>query len=509
MKNQEPHPSIAPSRWPRSRPVPVAVSMEPSLTTDRAIRLAPLLCLLCLALSATVQAQFNYEIADGTITITKYTGRGDVIVPDSIDGLPVTRIGDSAFSYCWSLTSVTIPHSVTSIGRSAFSSCTSLTSITIPDSVTSIGQGAFSSCTNLASVRIGNGVTSIGNWAFAGCTGLTGITIPDSITAIAEGTFLGCTNLASVRIGNGVTSIGNWAFAGCTGLTGITIPDSITAIAEGTFLGCTGLTSVTIPDSVTVIGGGYNNPEGYRHYSGAFAWCTALTSITIGNGLNTLGEEVFAGCTNLNTIEVDALNPTYSSLEGVLFNSGQTTVIQYPLGRAGSYTIPDSVTNIGRVAFWGCINLTGITIPGSVTVIDGEGYEWTGYGPPESEGSFAFCTSLASVTIGHGVARIGEGAFTGCTSLTSVTIADSLVNIGRGAFSWCTGLTSVTIPDSVITLEEEAFIDCTSLTSVTMGKGVTSIGGYAFSGCTRLSAIDVHPLSSAYSSLEGVLFNKS
>ncbi len=100
----------------------------------------------------------------------------DVIIPKGYNGLPVTSIGNSAFIYRTSLTSITIPDSVTSIGDAAFWDCESLTSITIPDSVTSIGDEAFRNCSSLTSVTIGNSVTSIGDEAFQSCTSLTNIT---------------------------------------------------------------------------------------------------------------------------------------------------------------------------------------------------------------------------------------------------------------------------------------------------------------------------------------------
>ena len=126
----------------------------PNGTRRHAWRLLPLLLLL--VLSATVQAQFNYTVSQGKVTITGYTGPGvAVTIPDSINGLPVTSIGDWAFSGCTGLTSIMIPDTVTSIGRSAFSGCTGLTSVTIGNSVTSIGDRAFWGCTGLISVKIG------------------------------------------------------------------------------------------------------------------------------------------------------------------------------------------------------------------------------------------------------------------------------------------------------------------------------------------------------------------
>ncbi|MBR3409150.1 MAG: leucine-rich repeat domain-containing protein [Paludibacteraceae bacterium] len=136
-------------------------------------------------------------------------------------------------------------YSVTSIGNSAFSGCTGLTSITIPSSVTSIGSYAFQNCTGLTSITIPNSVTSIGNYAFSYCSGLTSITIPSSVTSIGRYAFYGCKGLTSINIPSSVTSIGREAFSGCTGLTSITIPESVTSIGSGAFSGCTGLTSIT------------------------------------------------------------------------------------------------------------------------------------------------------------------------------------------------------------------------------------------------------------------------
>jgi hypothetical protein len=111
--------------------------------------------------------------ADGNgVTITRYTGQGGaVVIPASIGGKSVTRIGDRAFYSRGNLASVTIPDSVISIGDWAFSGCGNLASVTIPNSVTSIGKSAFSWC-SMTSVTIPSSVTRIGHWAFSGCTSL-------------------------------------------------------------------------------------------------------------------------------------------------------------------------------------------------------------------------------------------------------------------------------------------------------------------------------------------------
>jgi hypothetical protein len=174
---------------------------------------------VCLPLPpAAVQAQFNYMTNNGTIAITKYTGSGGaVIIPDTINGMPVTSISWSAFSSFTKLTgvtSVTIPNGVTSIGHDAFYLCGNLTNITIPTSVTNIGRYAFYYCTNLTSVTIQNGVTIINNFTFSYCARLTSVTIPASVTNIGIGAFKYCDGLRGVYFRGNAPSVDESAFDG-------------------------------------------------------------------------------------------------------------------------------------------------------------------------------------------------------------------------------------------------------------------------------------------------------
>ena len=174
--------------------------------------------------------------------LISYLSKGEnFIIPDS-----VTSIGNSAFSNCKSLQSVTIPDSVTNIGDSAFGGCSSLQSVTIPDSVASIGSLAFCDCSSLQSVTIPDSVTSIGDSAFVCCKSLHSVTIPDSVTNIGDSAFGGCSSLHSVTIPDSVTSIGDSAFNYCSSLQSVTIPDSVTNIGDGVFGGCTSLQSIFI-----------------------------------------------------------------------------------------------------------------------------------------------------------------------------------------------------------------------------------------------------------------------
>ncbi|MDD6937430.1 MAG: leucine-rich repeat domain-containing protein [Clostridiales bacterium] len=163
------------------------------------------------------------------------------------------RIGTYAFSYCYSLSSITIPDSVTSIGTYAFSYCSSLSSITIPDGVTSIGNNAFYNCYSLSSITIPDGVTSIGSGAFSYCYSLSSITIPYGVTSIGNNAFSYCSSLSSITIPDGVISIGTHAFRDCYSLSSITIPDGVTSIGTYAFYNCYSLSSITIPNGVTSI----------------------------------------------------------------------------------------------------------------------------------------------------------------------------------------------------------------------------------------------------------------
>ena len=158
-------------------------------------------------------------------------------------------------------------------------------------------------------------------------------------------------------------------------------------------------------------------------------------------------------------------------------------------------TIPDTVTAIGDAAFSECFNLAHVTIGSSVTSI--------------GDGAFTWCISLTSLAIPDSVNTIGDGAFEDCTSLAGVNIPSGVSNIATLTFDLCASLTNITIPNSVISIASYALNYCTSLTNITIGEGVTTIAYDAFKYGSGLTTIAVDRLNPVYSSLAGVLFDKS
>ena len=291
-----------------------------------------------------------------------------------IKGIPITTIGDWAFSKCKDVSSIILPDSLTTIGEYAFAYCKYLTNISLPNSVTRIGLGAFYGCSGLTGVTLSDNIICIENYAFYGCKGLTSVTLPDNLITMGIGLFYECRYLTDVTFPSGITKIENQTFKGCTRLTSITVPDGVTSIGNDAFSDCSSLTSITMLDNLTSIG------------DNAFKNCSNLTSITIPQNLTHIGKNAFYECSSLT----------------------------------GNITIPGNLTNIEDETFYNCRSLTGITIQEGVTGI--------------GKNAFRGCNSLTSITIPGSLTSIGECAFGWCSRLKSITLPDSLTSIGQDAF---------------------------------------------------------------------------
>ena len=284
---------------------------------------------LTLPASEGLEFRLNSDGKSYSVTGIGTCADTDIVIPETYEGLPVTNIGDFAFNFCTSLTSIVIPDSVTTIGESAFKYCYSLTNVVIGESVTNIASDSFSACHSLIEVCNKSSLYIITNSGDNGNVGYyakhiitdesesaikyvgdyvfydngtdvyfvkyigseTEITLPEYAGGkeyiIWQFAFWYCTSLTSIEIPDSVTSIGSYALGWCTSLTNVTIGNSVTRIGIQAFRSCTSLTSIEIPDSVIAIS------------SYAFTECSSLTSIVIPDSVTSIGERAFYNCSKL------------------------------------------------------------------------------------------------------------------------------------------------------------------------------------------------------------------
>ena len=297
-----------------------------------------ILFLSCFNVLALTQGDFDYSVNSGKVTITKYNGRSASLeIPGQIGGLPVTAIGNGAFTWNSSLVSINIPESITSIGDSAFLWCFNLTSISISNNLTELGSGAFENCYDLFSISLPPNITriksntfkysglrsvdlpsnlvAIEDSAFEGAK-LTNLTLPASLTNIGTNAFRFC-DFISVEIPEGVTVINNGAFDFCMNLSYLKLPSSLIEIKNEAFNYCTGLTELVIPDNVTIIN------------SKAFNECDNLNQITLGKKVSRIGSEAFRGCRALGCVSIP---PSVTRIEKDAFEFCTSLQTVYFLG---------------------------------------------------------------------------------------------------------------------------------------------------------------------------------
>ena len=394
-------------------------------------------------------------------------------------------IGESLFSYCSGLESVTITGNITSISAYMFSGCDNLSSLSIPATVTKIGNNAFDGCTSL-NYTFPSSITSYGNYAVAGVP-LTSVTISPDVT-YGEGVFGYNKSLRTVTVESGVTEIPAYMFNNCSNLETVVFPETLTSIGKYAFQ-LTGLTSVNFPSSLRTIG------------LGSF-YCCKLTEVTLNDGLESVGQEAFANMSGLKTVNFPDSVTTYGSrafaCTGItsvsmkidesmnvgygLFSgcnkletaeiTGDTTHIESGLfedcSSLESVKLPDNLTSIPSSFFMNCKKLSSVVLPANL----------------ESINYYAFynCSSLSSVTIPSSVTTIGENAFAGA-GLTSIVIPDTVTSVGASAFNGCQKLKTVTLPSTMTTVPMYCFGGCPELTTVNFPSGLTTIESYAFAGC--------------------------
>ena len=461
--------------------------------------------------------------------IKGYTGDEEVLIlPDEIEGHPVYRIGESAFSGS-ALKQISLPAHLEQIGDYAFENCDELSGIEFPGSLNLIGYQAFIGCSSLQTVSIPETVTSIGTYAFADCSGLTSVIFPVSLdkttatifkdcSSLKEVTisadlrdsktvFEGCSGIESVHylagaskafnikpgndpncieyackrtlktidIGEGITSIIDQAFRDnqyespelCSVIESVHLPSTLKAIDDQAFMGLTHLTSINVPANLEVIG------------NEAFAYCSSLVPFDIPDSVQK-GQNIFYGCKGS---EQDMLP------EGLDWgfdenDASRRVYIKGYTGDAGSLSIPDKIEGhpvyrIGEGAFSGSA-IKQIRLPAHLEQID--------------DYAFENCDQLSGIEFPGSLTLIGYQAFINCISVKTIAIPETVTAIGTNAFANCTGLTSVIFPVSLDKTTVTVFKNCGSLKEVTISADLRN-SKTVFEGCSGIES--VHYLAGA------------
>ena len=508
---------------------------SPQQAVETAIEEAP----VALSAGEDAESTLTYSIdEDGNATITgttdEKTKRG-VVIPESIDGHPVTAIAAYAFSGktpqsdydlsdrtdLW-LTSIYIPNSVKSIGGFAFENnknlesvhlpengctighrggyldahgsifdgCTSLKTITIPDGLDVIDPTHFETCISalsapkLESVTFAKGTSTICNGLLANCPSLKSINIPDSVKSIGASVFSDCEALESIDIPDSVKSIGSYAFSGCEALESVRLPEGGCEIGAKddrgsygfVFSGCTSLKRIAIPDGLTT-------PDAHNSTTGAFA-APALESVAIANNASAIDGGLLANCPSLKSVDI----PDSVKSIGAFAFSGCEALESVRLPEGGCeigsvfFSYNDGPKRYGNV-FQGCTSLTSLHIPKGITALSSENYYAWDY-------SMFSAPALKSVTFEDSVNALSASMFKNCEALEAVSIPNGVKTIPSYCFSNCKALTSLDIPESVKTIEGCAFKGC-GFASINLPDTVKAIHDGAFADCASLSTVNL------------------
>jgi hypothetical protein len=387
---------------------------------------------------------------------------GSYTIPSSVN-----IISMNAFEGCAGITEISFPVSVNSIEGQAFSGCTSLTTVSLPSALTAVQWAIFENCSKLESVTLPVGITYLGPNAFSSCSRLSSISIPSTVETIGEETFSGCTSIDTIFIPSSVSLMGEMGlgkspFLGCSAYLKVDESNPQYSSVDGVLFNKTKTELIQCPTSKT---GNYSIPEtvtSLGNYS--FENGGLLDSVFISDAVLTIGESAFLG--NSAIIIVDAGNPNYSGEGGVLFDKTKTELIQCPVSKTGDYSIPVTVSSLGRQAFNYCDKLSSIAVPTALT----------GY----INDSFYGCTGSINVNSGNPNYSSSEGV---------------LFNKAKTELIHCPGskVGSYTVPTSVTTFGYHAFANCHQLSSLTIPESVTVVWNTTFENTTGLISLTVNP----------------
>lgn len=392
----------------------------------------------------------TYDIVNNEAVIMYSPVAGNIVIPDQIEGYPVTQIADYAFDECDDIKTVIIGNKVKRVGNHSFYFCKRLTKVTVGSSVLEIGESAFQYNMLLEEISLPDTIIKIGTFAFDDTEYYKNAKNWDSTKSIVYvGKYLlavKTTVKGDFAIKSGTLGIADCALSNCTAITSVSIPGSVRSIGSAAFDNCNGLKKVIIPDSVKYI-------HGY-----AFQGCTALSDITIGKGVERVGSFAFD-------------NTGYSKKTANWSNN-----ILY---------IGNWLMDVKEGNAVGAINIKA----GTVGIAD-----W----------AFHNCTAITSVTLPDGLKYVGVSAFNNCSKLAKVSLSSSVKYMGENAFvfskpadiyisdigAWC-GIHFENIDANPLRKAKNVYVNNARVTQIEVPGTVTSIGQYAFANFTTLNLVTI------------------
>lgn len=479
------------------------------------------------AQSSTLSKAWDYKICGislSEIRIIRYTGtERNVIIPQRLEGLPVTEIAPGAFpalktdgkeipytsvvfpgsirclTQCFggqngisSVRSVILQHGIREIGDRALSG-TYIEEIHLPDSIVKIGKEAFAGCARLSKVRLPKGLKELPEGIFAQCPQITELPGCFTIKSVGKNAFAG-SGLSTAYLPN-ATKLAEGVFADCAKLKKVVLSERLRTIPTRLLSGCVSLTRIAGCRAVITI-----EPEAFIN--------SGLREVDIGPSVQRIGRSAFAGCKDLESIR----------LRGPVQNVPQ----EMCKGCESLHTVvlPDTVVSIGRSAFADCTSFNGINNFRNVRQIRESAFQNSGIVHLTIKSrmnieceAFSECANLTDVYISCPVS-LGPRVFKGCRHLTSAAFDRGTVDIPRGTFSGCTALAAVSVPKTVKTIGVEAFRECgipyiqlpeslqalgdrafqeSGLKQISIPNVINTIGNSVFYGCEHLHTVTMMP----------------
>ncbi len=398
-----------------------------------------------------IAAHFETKIENGAVTILSYKGSEEhLIVPATIDGLPVIAIADGAFA---------VPEEEENQDADEDTEekppLPQLKTLILPDSVTAIGEGILARCKSLHSLQTPLLGANKESQQYLGY--LFGATKHEDNARDVPA------SLACLRLTGEWQTISAFTLFDCNDLICLSLPQSVTVVEKYALFNCASLRQIDGFENVITFG------------DRALMNCSALQTVTVGNQAQSLGFGVLEGCNSIRALTLPFVGHTQAehTYLGYLFGAVQPDFAKgfYPKNLA-RITLTSTCTTLGDYAFYQCETLKEITIPEGLTSIGVRAF----YG----------CESLWSIQLPNTLTTIREFAFAGCDSLTTVDFGTGLAQLGINAFHNCDSLAQVTLPQTLTKLPASCFAGCIALTSVDLG-GVREVGAQAFRHCNAIT----------------------